>query len=61
MASLALDPRTNAEAAAARAAQRAQDTPTLEPPFPYVRATFDPFFFGLDREVQPKGAVPALT
>lgn len=53
---MSLDPRTNREdREAERAAEAAAQIPPLNPPFPYRRASFAPFFFGVTvdtRELQ---------
>ena len=48
-----LDPLVTAALLAARRAQR-DPVPALEPEFPFVRISFDPFIFGADAEVDTK-------
>jgi hypothetical protein len=48
---MSLDPRTNREEREAeRAAEQSAAVPPLNPPFPYRKATFAPFFFGVHTE-----------
>lgn len=44
---MSLDPKTNRQEREAEKAKQQQDPP-LNPPFPHLRESFDPFFFNLD-------------
>lgn len=49
-----LDPQTNADLARQQH-QAENQPPPLEPDFPYQpKLTFDPFYYGVDREVEPE-------
>ena len=48
---MSLDPQTTLALQEARRAQDAPSAPELEPPFPYDKLHFDPFYFKADREV----------
>lgn len=48
------DPKSNR--IAREEAKRKKPPESLDPPFPYRRETFDPFYFGLEK--QPKKGEP---
>ncbi len=53
---MSLDPKTNRRERETDKAQNRAKAPPLNPPFPYKRQLFDPFFFALNSE--PREAAP---
>lgn len=55
---MSLDTKTNREKREAEKAKKAaEEIPPLNPPWPYIREYFDPFFFNLQAE--PKKPEPS--
>ena len=53
---MSLAPKTNRQDREAETAKRRAGEPPINPPFPYKRQSFDPFFFALERETPDEEA-----
>ncbi len=53
---MSLDPKTNRREREAEKAKKRAEEPPLNPPFPYKRQSFDPFFLSLERETPDEEA-----
>lgn len=47
---MSLDPKTNRRERETEKAKKRAEEPSLNPPFPHKRQSFEPFFFSLERE-----------